>query len=63
MPNKEAHIVSGEITPEGIKNLQMGFCMVEKNDPKGKLVPEGGIRVFNTESGLAVRKQKYPTGD
>ena len=63
VPNKEAHIVSGEITPEGIKNLQMGFCMVEKNDPKGKLVPEGGIRVFNTESGLAVRKQKYPTGD
>ena len=57
---KEAKVFSGEITPEGIRNIQMGLCIVEKDDPKGELIPVGGIRVFNNESSLAVRKQNYP---
>ena len=58
--SRDVSVLSGEITPEGIRNIQMGLCIVEKDDPKGELIPVGGIRVFNNESSLAVRKQNYP---
>ena len=57
-------VLSGEITPEGIKNFQYGFLKIEKTgDITGRMVPEGTIRIWVSQSKLAVKKQEYPNGD
>ncbi len=52
---KEAMVISGTKTPDGIKNLQYAFVMVDKgDDPENYLMDKGVYRVFKDEDGLAV---------
>lgn len=61
---RDVSVLSGEITPEGIKNFQYGFLKIEKTgDITGRMVPEGTIRIWVSQSKLAVKKQEYPNGD
>ena len=61
---RDVSVLSGEITPNGIKNFQYGFLKIEKiGDTRNKLVPEGTIRIWVSKNKLAVKKQQYPTGD
>ncbi len=61
---RDVSVLSGEITPNGIKNFQYGFLKIEKiGDTRNKLVPEGTIRLWVSKNKLAVKKQQYPTGD
>ena len=48
----------------GIKDFQYGFLKIEKTgDTSNRMVPEGTIRIWVSQSKLAVKKQQYPTGD
>lgn len=61
---RDVSVLSGEITPNGIKDFQYGFLKIEKiGDTRNKLVPEGTIRIWVSKNKLAVKKQQYPTGD
>ena len=61
---RDVSVLSGEITPNGIKNFQYGFLKIEKTgDFRNKLVPERTIRIWVSKDKLAVRKKQYPTGD
>lgn len=61
---RDVSVLSGEITPNGIKNFQYGFLKIEKTgDFRNKLVPEGTIRIWVSKGKMAVRKKQYPTGD
>lgn len=52
---KEALIISGTKTEEGIKDLYYAFVMVEKgDDPNDYLMDEGVFRVFKDSDGLSV---------
>ena len=43
---KEALVLSGTKTSEGIKNLEYAFVMLEKNDPDKKMMAEGVYRII-----------------
>lgn len=59
---KEALIISGTITSEGIEDLYYAFVMVKKgDDPSGKLMDEGVFRVFKDSDGMSVRTSWNPT--
>ena len=61
---RDVSVLSGEITPEGIKHFQYGFLKIEKTgDTSNRMVPEGTIRIWVSQSKLAVKKQNYPYGD
>lgn len=61
---RDVSVLSGEITPNGIKDFQYGFLKIEKiGDTRNKLVPEGTIRIWVSKNKLAVKKQQYPTED
>ena len=61
---RDVSVLSGEITPNGIKDFQYGFLKIEKTeDFRNKLVPERTIRIWVTKDKLGVRKKQYPTGD
>ena len=61
---RDVSVLSGEITPNGIKDFQYGFLKIEKTgDFRNKLVPERTIRIWVSKDKLAVRKKQYPTGD
>ena len=61
---RDVSVLSGEITPNGIKNFQYGFLKIEKiGDTSNRMVPEGTIRIWVSKNKLAVKKQQYPTGD
>jgi len=52
---REALVISGEKTSEGIKNLYYAFVMLEKgDDPNEYLMKEGVFRVFKDGDSLAV---------
>jgi len=48
-------IVSGAISMLGIRNFEMGFIMIEKDDPDGILVPINSARVWIDSDGLSER--------
>ena len=50
---KEAVIISGTMTSQGISDFHYAFIMLEKTDPSDKLVPVNTYRVFNDGNGLA----------
>ena len=60
---RQATVISGEITKEGIKDFQWGFCMLDKDDAKIRLIPVGGIRIWKDKDSLAKKKLKFPYGD
>lgn len=61
---RDVSVLSGEITPNGIKDFQYGFLKIEKTgDFRNELVPERTIRIWVSKDKLAVRKKQYPTGD
>lgn len=60
---KQASILSGEITPSGIKDFQWAVCLLEKNDLGNKLMQVGDIRIWIDQSKLAVKKAQFPYGD
>lgn len=61
---RDVSVLSGEITPNGIKDFQYGFLKIEKTgDFRNKLVPDRTIRIWVSKDKLAVRKKQYPTGD
>ena len=61
---RDVSVLSGEITPQGIKDFQYGFLKIEKTgDTSNRMVPEGTIRIWVSQSKLAVKKQNYPYGD
>ena len=51
---KEALVISGTKTAEGIKNLYYAFVMIETNDPNNILVEEGVYRIFKDKDGISV---------
>lgn len=58
---KQATIVSGTKTSEGIKNFYTGFIVTEKgSDPYEEFVDEGDFRVFRDGDGLA-SNASWPT--
>ena len=58
---RDVSVLSGEITPQGIKDFQYGFLKIEKTgDTSNRMVPEGTIRIWVSQSKLAVKKQNYP---
>lgn len=62
--SRDVSVLSGEITPEGIKDFQYGFLKIEKTgDITGRVVPVGTIRIWISKDKLAVKKQEYPYGD
>lgn len=61
---RDVSVLSGEITPEGIKNFQYGFLKMEKTgDFSKRMVPVGTIRIWISKDKLAIKKQEYPYGD
>ena len=61
---RDVSVLSGEITPEGIKNFQYGFLKMEKTgDFSERMVPVGTIRIWISKDKLAIKKQEYPYGD
>jgi hypothetical protein len=50
---KTATIISGTISPSGIKNLTSAFVMLEKNDPNKILMAVNDYRIFKDGNGLA----------
>ena len=43
---KNLALLSGEVTPQGIKNFKYGFYMMQKDDPYNKLMPVGATRIW-----------------
>lgn len=61
--SKSAYVVSGTMTPTGIKDLTQGFYLKEKgNDPSNKIVPVGTMRFFKDEDGMS-EATTWPYGD
>ena len=61
---RDVSVLSGEITPEGIKNFQYAFLKMEKTgDFSERMVPVGTIRIWISKDKLAIKKQKYPYGN
>ena len=61
---RDVSVLSGEITPEGIKNFQYAFLKMEKTgDFSERMVPVGTIRIWISKDKLAIKKQEYPYGD
>ena len=61
---RDVSVLSGEITPEGIKNFQYAFLKMEKTgDFSERMVPVGTIRIWISKDQLAIKKQEYPYGD
>ena len=59
---RDVSVLSGEITPEGIKNFQYAFLKMDKTvDFSERLVPVGTIWISKDK--LAIKKQEYPYGD
>lgn len=57
---KEVSVVSGEITPTGIKNFQYAFVLTEKGpDPSDKLIAVGKSRIFEDGDALAAKTSAY----
>ncbi|MBV5314030.1 MAG: hypothetical protein JZU47_12085 [Prolixibacteraceae bacterium] len=50
---KTATIISGTISPSGIRNLTSAFVMLEKNDPNKILMAVNDYRIFKDGNGLA----------
>jgi hypothetical protein len=58
---KSLDIYSGEITPEGIKNYQNGFIIVDKrNDLHGAFMEVGESRIVYEADGLAQKVATFP---
>ena len=51
--SKQTGIITGTMTPEGIKDLMYAYFMVEKNDPYGRLMDVNEFRVFRDGDGMA----------
>ena len=52
---KDALIISGTMTPNGIKNLRRAFVVVDKSDdPEKKIIDVGVFRVFKDQDELCV---------
>ena len=61
---RDVSVLSGEITPEGIKNFQYAFLKMEKTgDFSERMVPVGTIRIWISKDKLAIKKQEYPYGN
>ena len=59
---KEALVISGTMTNQGIKNLYYAFVMVEKgDDPNHKVMEAGYFRVFKDKDGLSVPTSWNPS--
>ena len=43
---KHLAILSGEVTPQGIKNFKYGFYVTQKDDPNNKMMPVGATRIW-----------------
>lgn len=53
--SKTANIISGEKTKDGIKDIKIGFIMIEKkNDSKNSLMNIGDQRIFKDSDGLSI---------
>lgn len=50
---KQSTVISGELTSNGIRNIQYAFIMLEKNDPYDKMMPVNAYRVFKDGDGMA----------
>ena len=63
VPFKQAIVVSGIVTDDGVKDLQWAFVMIEKgSDPKHTVVEPGTIRSFKDSDGFSERKSEWPYG-
>lgn len=61
--SKQAYVVSGTMTPTGIKDLTQGFYLKEKGyDPYDHIVPVGTMRFFKDEDGMS-EATTWPYGD
>lgn len=56
---KTSTVISGTITPNGIKNFKEAFIMVEANDPLDVIMAENEYRVFYEADGLVERISKW----
>lgn len=55
---KTADLISGTMTPDGIKNIYLGILMIDKGDDSAsskKLMNKGVFRVFYDSDGLAAK--------
>ena len=56
--NNDIILISGEITPEGIKDLVLTLTVTEKEDANNQIMKVGGYRIFQHE-GIARRETLY----
>lgn len=49
-------VLSGELTPQGIRNFQYAFLLKGKNDPDDDLIAVGKTRVWRDGDSFAVRE-------
>lgn len=56
---KTSTVISGTITPNGIKNYKEAFIMVEAKDPLNVIMAENEYRVFYEADGLVERISKW----
>ena len=52
-------VLSGELTPQGIRNFQYAFLLKDKNDPDNDLIAVGKTRVWRDGDGLAAREAAF----
>jgi hypothetical protein len=52
-------VLSGELTPQGIRNFQYAFLLKEKNDPDDDLIAVGKTRVWRDGDGFAAREAVF----
>ena len=58
--SREALVISGIKTPEGIRDICYGFVLVEKSDdPVPHLIEEGSYRVFSDSDGLSANTSYF----
>ena len=56
--NNDITLISGELTPEGIKDLVLTLTITEKEDAKNQIMKVGVYRIFQHE-GIAKKVVQY----
>ena len=57
--NNDVTLISGELTPQGIKNLAFVLTVTEKKDSENKIMKVGTYRIFTHYESIAQKQTAY----
>lgn len=57
--NNDVTLISGELTPQGIKNLAFVLTVTEKKDSENKIMKVGTYRIFTHYGSIAQKQTAY----